>query len=127
MRRLYLSATIIFWLLVTAFWAGSLWLPPAEKNDAIANDAIAVDKSISPTELAKHSAPENCWMAIRGNVYDLSAYLSEHPSQPDILPSWCGKEATEAYNTKTKGRPHSSYADELLVKYRIGILDSGKP
>ena len=122
MRRLYLSATLIFWLLVTAFWAGSLWLPTAEKNAT-----IAVNKSISPTELAKHKAPENCWMAIRGNVYDLSAYLPEHPSQPDILLPWCGKEATEAYNTKTKGRPHSPYADELLVKYRIGILASGKP
>ena len=122
MRRLYLSATLIFWVLVTAFWAGSLWLPPAEK---IAG--IVVDKSISPTELAKHTAPENCWAAIRGNVYDLSAYLPEHPSRPDFLLPWCGKEATEAYNTKTKGRPHSSYADELLVKYRIGILTSEKP
>ena len=122
MRRLYLSATLIFWLLVTAFWAGSLWLPPTEKNAT-----IAVDKSVSPTELAKHTAPENCWVAIRGNVYDLSTYLPEHPSQPDILLPWCGKEATEAYNTKTKGRPHSPYADELLVKYRIGILASEKP
>ena len=122
MRRLYLFATCTFWLLVAAFWAGSLWLPPAE---TIA--AIAVDKLISPTELAKHTAPENCWVAIRGNVYDLSTYLPEHPSQPDILQPWCGKEATEAYNTKTKGRPHSPYADELLVKYRIGILASGKP
>lgn len=122
MRRLYLSATLIFWLLVTAFWAGSLWLPPAEKSAA-----IAIDKSITLTELAKHTAPENCWVVIRGNVYDLSVYLPEHPSQPDILLPWCGKEATEAYNTKTKGRPHSPYADELLVKYRIGILASEKP
>ncbi|CAH1386066.1 cytochrome b5 domain-containing protein [Candidatus Nitrotoga sp. M5] len=121
MRLLYIFATLIFWLLVAAFWAGSLWLPPAEKSAA-----IAVGKSISPTELAKHSTPENCWVAIRGNVYDLSAYLPKHPSQPDILPSWCGKEATEAYNTKTKGRPHSIYADELLIKYQIGILASGK-
>lgn len=122
MRRLYLSATLIFWLLVTAFWVGSLWLPPAEKNAA-----ITVDKSIPLTELAKHQIPENCWVAIRGNVYDLSAYLPEHPSQPDILMPWCGKEATEAYNTKTKGRPHSIYADELLVKFRIGVLASEKP
>jgi cytochrome b involved in lipid metabolism len=122
MRRLYLSATLIFWLLVTAIWAGSLWMPPAEKTAA-----IAVNKSISLTELAIHKAPDNCWVAIRGNVYDLSAYLPEHPSQPDILLPWCGKEATEAYNTKTKGRPHSPYADELLVKYRIGILASSKP
>ena len=59
-------------------------------------------------------------MAIRGGVYDLSAYLPEHPSRPELVLPWCGKEATEAYNTKTKGRPHSPYSDELLNKYRIG-------
>lgn len=59
-------------------------------------------------------------MAIRGAVYDLSTYLPEHPSRPDIVLPWCGKEASEAYNTKMKGRPHSPYADELLAKYRIG-------
>jgi cytochrome b involved in lipid metabolism len=122
MRRLYLFATLIFWLLVIAFWVGSRWVPSAEKNAV-----ITVDKLISLTELAKHQAPENCWVAIRGNAYDLSAYLPEHPTQPDILQPWCGKEATEAYNTKTKGRPHSTYADELLVKFRIGILASEKP
>ena len=61
-------------------------------------------------------------MAIRGAVYDFGAYVPEHPTRPDIITAWCGKEATEAYNTKTKGRPHSPYADELLAKYRIGTL-----
>ncbi len=119
MRRLYLSATVAFWLLVVVFWIGSLWLPHAEESAA-----IAADKIIVPTELAKHAAPGNCWMAIRGSVYDLSAYLPQHPSPPHVVTSWCGKEATEAYNTKTKGRPHSPYADELLAKYRIGMLAS---
>ena len=66
-------------------------------------------------------------MAIRGSVYDLSAYLPEHPSRPELVLTWCGKEATEAYNTKNKGRPHSPYADELLKKYRIGKLAPDKP
>jgi len=43
-----------------------------------------------------------------------------------VLP-WCGKEATEAYNTKTKGRPHAPYADELLAKYKLGKLAADKP
>jgi len=122
MRRLYLSTTAIFWLLVSAFWASSLWLPPAEERVA-----VAAEKVISLTELAKHALPDNCWMAIRGKVYDVSAYLPEHPSRPDLVFPWCGKEATVAYDTKTKGRPHSAYADELLARYRIGILAASKP
>lgn len=122
MRRLYLSSTVLFWLLVTVFWAGGLWLPPAAESVA-----VAADKPYSTTELAKHATAENCWMAIRGSVYDLSAFLPDHPSRPEIVLPWCGKEATEAYNTKTKGRPHSPYADELLVKYRIGKFAADKP
>ncbi len=121
MRRLYLSTTLIFWLLVSAFWAGSLWLPPADESVA-----VAAEKVIARSELAKHALPDNCWMAIRGKVYDVSAYLPEHPSRPDLVLPWCGKEATEAYDTKTKGRPHSAYADELLATYRIGSLATDK-
>ena len=77
--------------------------------------------------MSTRASPDNCWMAIRGTVYDLSAYLPRHPSPPEIVLPWCGKEATEAYDTKTKGRPHSAYADELLAKYRIGILAANKP
>ncbi|MBI5890975.1 MAG: cytochrome b5 domain-containing protein [Nitrosomonadales bacterium] len=117
MRRLYLSATVVFWLLVAAFWIGGKWLPSAGESAA-----IAAERVIPAAELAKHAMPGNCWMAIRGSVYDLGTYLPQHPSPPEIVTSWCGKEATVAYDTKTKGRPHSPYADELLAKYRIGML-----
>lgn len=122
MRRLYFSTTVMFWLLVTALWAGSLWLPPAEESLA-----TAAEKTYTKADLAQHATTENCWMAIRGSVYDLSAYLPEHPSRPELVLPWCGKEATAAYNTKSKGRPHSSYADELLDKYRIGKFVADKP
>ena len=117
MRRLYVVATVLFWLLVAAFWVGSRGLPPAGESVA-----VVTEKSFSVGELASHAIPENCWMAIRGSVYDLSAYLPEHPSRPEVILPWCGKEATEAYNTKTKGRSHKPYADDLLAQYRIGKL-----
>ena len=122
MRRLYFTSTAIFWLLVTAFWAGSLWVPPAAQSLA-----VAAEKIYTKAALAKHATAENCWMAIRGGVYDLSAYLPEHPSRPELVLPWCGQEATDAYNTKTKGRPHAPYADELLAKYKIGKFVPDKP
>ena len=122
MRQLYLSTTVLFWLLVTAFWAGNLWLPPAEQSLA-----IAAEKIYSKADLAKHATADNCWMAIRGGVYDLTAYLPGHPSPPEVALPWCGKEATEAYNTKTKGRPHAPFADELLTKYKVGKLAAERP
>jgi cytochrome b involved in lipid metabolism len=118
-RKLLLSASAVFWLAVAGFWVGALWSPDAQKNAA-----NAAERRISLKEVAQHASASDCWMAIRGAVYDLSAYLPQHPSPPELVLSWCGKEATDAYNTKTKGRPHSPYADELLVKYRIGTLDA---
>jgi cytochrome b involved in lipid metabolism len=122
MRRFYRSATVIFWLLVTVFWGSSVWLAPEEESAV-----LATGQPIPAAELASHAFPEDCWMAIRGGVYDLTAYLPEHPSGPDLLQPWCGKEATLAYDTKTKGRPHSAYADELLAKYRIGTFAAPNP
>lgn len=122
MRSLYFASTLLFWLLVTAFWAGSLWLPPAEQSFV-----LAAEKSYTKADLAKHATAENCWMAIRGGIYDLSSYLPEHPSRPELVLPWCGKEATEAYNTKTKGRPHAPDTDALLAKYKIGKFTPDKP
>ncbi len=116
-RKLYIASTTVFWLAVLGLGMTSALWNPAEKGDVHAQG-----KTIALAELAKHAAPGNCWMAIRGSVYDLSTYLPAHPSPPEIVLPWCGKEATEAYNTKTKGRPHAPYADELLAKYRIGTL-----
>jgi len=117
MKRLYLVATAVFWLAVAGFWGASLWLP--EEGSTV---LAAGDRRVSADELARHARPDDCWMAIRGSVYDLGAYLPQHPSPPDVVLPWCGREATQAYLTKTRGRAHSPYADELLARYRIGVL-----
>lgn len=122
MRYLYLSTTAAFWLLVAALWAGSVWHPGAAEATGAASARV-----ISAAELATHATPENCWMAIRGSVYDLTDYLPDHPSRPSIIEPWCGKEATNAYNTKTRGRAHTQAADDLLAQYRIGTFAPATP
>lgn len=114
-RQLYLVSTVAFWTIVLGFaLASNLWNPSAD------GAAKAREKVISAAELSRHSTPQDCWMAIRGSVYDLGAYLPDHPSRPDVIVPWCGRDATAAYETKTKGRPHSPYADKLLAQYLIG-------
>jgi L-lactate dehydrogenase (cytochrome) len=34
---------------------------------------------ITATELAKHSTPENCWMVVNNEVYDLTNFAPRHP------------------------------------------------
>ncbi len=77
---------------------------------------------ISSQALAQHARPDDCWLAIRGGVYDITEYLPDHPSRPGVVEPWCGKEATQAFETKTKGRTHFEAADKLLPVYRIGTF-----
>lgn len=73
-------------------------------------------------EIARHADAKSCWMAIDGVVYNFTAYLPQHPADPQAMLRHCGKEASEAFRTKDAGRPHSPYAARLLDTYRIGTL-----
>ncbi len=72
--------------------------------------------------MAAHADKTDCWVAIKGGVYDLTDYLPDHPAPPAILADWCGKEATEGMRTKGYGRDHSPGAWQMLEDYRIGEL-----
>lgn len=123
MRNLFILGTTVFWLAVF-----SIWIAGREGEATIAAVPVAEESSsYTMEEVARHGTPENCWLAIEGKVYDLTDYLPEHPSNPDIILPWCGKEASEAYRTKTKGRSHSPSADKLLRSLQKGILKSGRP
>ena len=120
-RKLFLFATALFWLAVLGIWVGSHRSPlPQEEAPIIAAKYFALE------EVARHASADDCWMSIDGKVYDLTAYLPDHPSRPGIILPWCGKEASKAYRTKTKGRPHSPEAEQLLATYQIGLLESGR-
>lgn len=114
-RRLFILATLGFWVAVAAFRLSAPGTPPASK--------VAVSSAVfTLEEVATHNTPDDCWMAIDGGVYDLTAYLPRHPAAPAVFTAWCGKDASRAYRTKGVGRPHSAYADGLLAGYRIGSL-----
>jgi len=117
MRGLYLSSTAAFWCVIATLWAVNLWMPG---NDAL--EVQIVEKGYNLTEVADHNGIESCWMMIRGGVYDVTEYLPLHPTRLDVVLPFCGKDATPAYNTKNRGRPHSPMADELLERYRIGTF-----
>jgi cytochrome b involved in lipid metabolism len=118
MRYLYFITTLIFWLIIVSFWAARSWL--SVSDDATHHNPMTI---YSLNDVAEHNQQEDCWMAIYGQVYDLTTYLPQHPTAlPLILPS-CGTEASHAYETKNRSRPHSDVADELLKNYQIGVLN----
>lgn len=119
MCKLFITSTLVFWLAVGGFWAAAVWFATPE---AESTRVSAAEPYYSLAELAAHDRADDCWMAIDGGVYDFTQYLPTHPAPPSLMLAWCGKEATQAFHTKTKGRPHSPYAEQLLPQYRIGEL-----
>jgi cytochrome b involved in lipid metabolism len=117
MRALYLGSTGVFWCAAAVIWAASLWWDAGDTQRAKSGDGrYRLD------EIARHDRAADCWMAIDGAVYDLTGYLPQHPTKPEVIVPYCGKDATFAYGTKNRSRPHSSYADGLLRSYRIGTV-----
>ena len=134
MRGLYLTTTALFWLLVLAVGLaphGQTDVPTAVTVQASATPAAASQATASPrvfglAELARHHTANDCWMAIGGQVYDFTPYVDRHPADLAVIEAWCGKEATEAYQTKGKARPHSSRANAMLPEYLLGPLDTSR-
>ncbi len=118
-KRLFFFSTALFWALVAGVATSALLGTP---DEAIADGQDGKLRVISAAELARHASPKDCWMAIRGSVYDVTAYLPQHPTAPEVINAWCGREATEAYNTKGVGRPHGKYTDKMLDMHKIGEL-----
>lgn len=121
MRRLFIYATATFWLIVAGLWLADFFLP-VEPPPEVSHVEEPVGRSFTLANVAEHGKEDDCWMAIDGQVYDITAYLPEHPSEPELILPWCGKEATQAWHTKSNGRPHSPRANQLLAKYRAGKL-----
>jgi hypothetical protein len=62
-----------------------------------------------------------CWTAINGNVYNITAFVDQHPGG-NIISEDCGMDATTLFETRPMGTgtPHSGNAREILAPYYIG-------
>ena len=79
-------------------------------------------REITPRELAEHSAPESCWTALRGRVYDLAPYLKFHPGGSHFLVAVGGKDATKVFDSY-----HAWVnAGALLASCLVGKLVEGE-
>ena len=73
---------------------------------------------VSHQELAKHNKAEDCWMAVRGKVYNVTRYLDFHPGGSDQLLRGAGKDATNLFD-----QYHAWVnIDQLLAKCFVGPL-----
>ncbi len=80
-------------------------------------------KTFTSTDVATHNKPQDCYLIIHGNVYNVTNFLDQHPGGTDVILPYCGKDATQAFETQGGRRgTHSQSARSLLAQYQIGVL-----
>jgi cytochrome b involved in lipid metabolism len=101
-------------------------------STAVKTTSTPAKKSLvlNMTEISKHNSSTDCWMLISGKVYDITSFFGSHPGGNSTMTPSCGKDATDAYDTKdpyatstSGGRGHSSRAQSMLNNYFIGNLN----
>jgi cytochrome b involved in lipid metabolism len=66
-------------------------------------------------ELSIRNNPEDCWMVLHGDVYDLTNYAGRHPGGASIITRYCGTDGTLPYSDF-----HSSNLLKSIQSNKIG-------
>ncbi len=77
------------------------------------------NQTFTTSEVATHNSTNDCYMIVENNVYNLTDYLPEHPTD---IAMYCGKDGTVAFNTRGGKGPHSDKAKERLNTMLVGTL-----
>jgi cytochrome b involved in lipid metabolism len=77
------------------------------------------EKLYTMAEIAAHNSQSSCWTVIRGDVYDLTEWISKHPGGADKILKICGKDGTQAFEKKHGGQDKPEAA---LAQFKIGKL-----
>eukprot|EP01087_Luapelamoeba_hula_P002918 TRINITY_DN1274_c0_g1_i1.p2 TRINITY_DN1274_c0_g1~~TRINITY_DN1274_c0_g1_i1.p2 ORF type:complete len:108 (+),score=22.37 TRINITY_DN1274_c0_g1_i1:130-453(+) len=75
-------------------------------------------KEYTKEEVAKHNSTTNAWIIIKGQIFDVTKFLEEHPGGDSVLMEYAGQDATSAFEDVG----HSGDAQQMLANYRIGKL-----
>ncbi|KAG5920460.1 hypothetical protein E4U42_006195 [Claviceps africana] len=77
-------------------------------------------KKVSALDVLLHDRPDDAWLVIHGDVYDVTEFAFPHPGGEEILHRYAGKDASAAYD---EVHAPSLIRSSLDSKYHLGKLD----
>ncbi len=75
--------------------------------------------SYTMAQVHSHSSVESCWTTINGNVYDVTAWIAQHPGGATAILSLCGTDGSASFNGQHGGKPRPQ---SELASFKIGVL-----
>ncbi|GMH77023.1 hypothetical protein TL16_g07265 [Triparma laevis f. inornata] len=73
-------------------------------------------KNYTLEEVRNHKSLHDCWIVLRGVVYNVSAYLAYHPGGSRIIEKFAGEECTEEFD---------KYHQWVNIEGLVGVLKVG--
>lgn len=86
--------------------ARNLWVPEV---------SLKGDRKVTLEEVQQHNTFDDCWIIIRGKVYDFSEWKDHHPGGPFVARMYAGKDATAEFGTF-----HSRLAEKHMAHFCVG-------
>jgi cytochrome b involved in lipid metabolism len=87
---------------------------------SLTDTAVAVPSSsatsITIAEVAKHNSPTDCWSVVRGNAYDLTPWIAQHPGGAEVIIQMCGIDGTSGFAAQHggQGKPERELGNLLI-------------
>jgi cytochrome b involved in lipid metabolism len=78
--------------------------------------------ALTAEEVLRHSTATDCWSVIKGEVYDLTAYVKDHPGGAALIKAICGLDGSAAFAGEHAG---AATPKNLLAAFALGPLASG--
>lgn len=108
--------------LTTGEWAKKQMHEPEEEDEKRAPLLSNSGESWSMDDIAKHCSREDCFLALYGQVFNITDFISKHPGGETILLTNAGKDVTEKFE-----RIHASSGGfDLVEKWcpgsRVGMV-----
>jgi cytochrome b involved in lipid metabolism len=75
--------------------------------------------SYAMTEVGAHNNASSCWTVIDKNVYDLTAWIPQHPGGQGAILGICGKDGTAAFHGQHDDAQRQA---DILATFKIGVL-----
>ncbi|KAL2807960.1 FMN-dependent dehydrogenase-domain-containing protein [Aspergillus granulosus] len=81
---------------------------------------MADPRLLSVQEILRHDIPDDCWLVISGEVWDLTSFANEHPGGAAAILKYAGHDATEPF---LEVHAASLIRENLPLSYLKGNID----